>query len=60
MDEPLAKPPPWSQTMTGFLASADSVGVQMFRYWQCSLAGQNRWGISSSPVGMGSPLTGQM
>ena len=25
----------------------------MFKYWQCSEEGQNRWGIITSPVGRG-------
>ena len=59
MAEPAEYPPPWIQKSTGFLAAGSHPSVHTFRYWQCSDEGQNRWGIITSPVGMGSSSTGQ-
>ena len=41
------------------MALGSQLLVHRFRYWQCSEEGQNRWGIRTSPVGMGSLSTGQ-
>src|SRR3954452_10447553 len=36
--------------MTGFLVEGVRFCVQTFRYWQCSLATQYRWGNTSSSL----------
>jgi hypothetical protein len=36
LPEPVAKPPPWKETNTGFFAPRSVVGVQTFRFRQSS------------------------
>ena len=60
MEEPAAYPPPCIQNMTGFFAAGSQLSVHTFRYWQCSEEGQKRWGVCTSPVGIGSFSTGHI
>src|SRR5215471_9230951 len=48
IDDPLVKPPPCIQTITGFLRAGVRLCVQTFRYWQFSFAMKYRCGNTSS------------
>ncbi len=57
---PLAKPPPYIQTITGFLSFAFFAPVHTFRYKQSSLIGSLgiRYSADHGPNGFGAPCMG--